>query len=192
MLFKRLRIPFESAAPMVDEQTFKCGDLTAKQMAEALSRMKAESLGAKFPESLIIGGDQVAEVDGRILEKPGRFERAKEQLELLSGRSHRLWTGLAVSDPSSGKMESFVEEHVMTMRPLTAEQIERYIALDQPLDCAGAYRIESLGISLFEEIRGNDFTAIVGLPLIRLVSMLRHFGVSLLDHKAYVDDDPAD
>ena len=176
-LLRQLRVPFEACASEVDEESVKNSGLSPREVARRLAREKAEALAERFPDALLLGGDQVAELEGQILDKPGTREKSEEQLRLLSGKTHSLWTALALHDASSGVTRDLVHEHRMTMRSLSEGQIRRYVAEDLPLDCCGSYKIESLGIALFEKIEGHDHTAIVGLPLIELVSLLREFGV---------------
>ena len=152
-----------------------------RAMVRQLAERKARSVAADYPDALVLGADQVVELDGRALGKPGTAERAVEQLLALAGREHRLLTGLCVYEPRSGRSEVDVDVHRMTMWPLDRARLERYVALDQPLDCAGAYRVESTGVTLFSSMAGDDFTAIVGLPLCRLAALLDRFGVTLLD-----------
>ncbi len=179
-LLSRLRIPFESSAPAVDEGAFKARLFEPAELVRTLAAEKARSLTARFPKALIIGADQAAEIDGRILGKPGSVEAACAQLELLSGRTHRLWTAVAVVDSERGRLEEALEVIELRLRALTPQEIRRYVELDEPLDCAGSYRFESLGAALFESVSASDPTAIEGLPLLRLCELLRRFGVSLL------------
>jgi septum formation protein len=167
-------------APRCDENVDGL-EISPSEQVALLARRKAESVGVAYPGALIIGSDQVVELDGEVLGKPGSAERAVEQLARLSGRSHRLLTGLCVHEPSTGRSEVAVSEHVMSMWPFTREQLRRYVELDQPLDCAGSYRVESAGVTLFESMRGEDYTAIVGLPMCLLARLLTLFGVTLLD-----------
>ena len=154
--------------------------IAPEAMAISFARAKAESLGERYPEALILGSDQVVELDGRALGKPGTPERAVEQLLRLAGRTHRLLTAVALHDASAGRTEHRLVVHQMRMRPLTEALAGAYIARDQPLDCAGAYKVESLGAALFEEMLGTDHTAIVGLPITGVAELLAGAGVDLL------------
>ena len=145
-----------------------------------LSLRKARSLAGRFPDALSVGADQIAEVGGERLHKPGNEENAREQLHKLAGRAHRLVTAVTVLRARDLHGESIVDVHTLTMRPLSRAAIESYVAREKPLDCAGSYRIEALGIALFERVEGLDFTAIVGLPLTALVALLLRFGVDVL------------
>jgi septum formation protein len=178
-LLARLGLPFTVAAPACDEDAVKAEGLPVEALTARLARLKAASVAAPGPRSLIIGSDQAAEIDGEILGKPGTPEAAEAQLARLAGREHRLVTAVALRDPASGEVSEALDVHRLTLRPLTAAEIRRYVARDRPLDCAGAYRIEGLGITLFASIAGADFTAIVGLPLLALTRLLRRHGVSL-------------
>ena len=168
-------------APTSDEAIDEAG-VAPTDLVRRLAERKARSVAAAHPDALILGCDQVAEVDGRVLGKPGTAERALEQLLSLAGREHRLLTGLCVHEPATGRTELAVDVHRMTLWPLDRARLERYVAIDQPLDCAGSYRVEAAGITLFSSMAGEDFTAIVGLPLCRLAELLGRFGVTLLDH----------
>jgi septum formation protein len=179
-LIERLGLAIECVSPPFDEEAAKgsLSHLTAGELVVALARGKAASLSALDPDAIVIGADQVAEIDGEILGKPGTPERAVEQLSRLAGREHGLLTGVAVSCGS--RIETALDVHRLRMRALDPESIEVYVRRDAPLDCAGSYRVESLGIALFETLRGDDFTAIIGLPLTEVVTLLARFGVSVL------------
>ena len=176
---EQLGLSFTTHAPTINEDLFKRQGLSAKNLTSLLSLKKAESLAHLFPNSLIIGGDQVAEIDGDFLDKPGNKQAAIKQLQRLQGRSHHLWSGVAVHDTSQRYTEFAVEKHILKMRELSDKQIHRYLDLDEPWFCAGSYRIESKGISLFSSIEGHDHTAIIGLPLLLLVGFLHKFGIPL-------------
>ncbi len=152
--------------------------MTPERMAVAFARGKAESVAHAYPEALLVGSDQVPELDGRILTKPGSIDAARDQLRALAGRTHRLLTAVAVH--ARGRTECGLVEHRMRMRPLSDAQIDAYVARDEPLDCAGSYRVESAGALLFESMDGPDHTAIVGLPLTLLAGLCARFGVDLL------------
>jgi septum formation protein len=172
-LLERLGVPFEIRPPDVDESSIKSTwKGSPLGLVRHLARAKAESVAERG--AVVIGSDQIAVLDGRILGKPGSAAAAVEQLMLLSGRSHDLITAIAIA--SAGKIEEEVNVTRLTMRPLSAAEIERYVAADMPTDCAGSYKLESRGITLFEAIESDDHTAIVGLPLIALTSILRNLG----------------
>jgi septum formation protein len=176
-LLKRLGIPFRCLVPLVREDDWKIGDWSPRELAEHLAVAKAESLRDAEPEGTLIGGDQLVVCDGRIYGKPETPERAVEQLEVLSGKTHELITALAVWH--AGQTYVHTDRTVMQMRPLLRAELERYVAADRPLDCAGSYKIEERGITLFERIDTQDYTAIMGLPLIALTSLVRRLGYAL-------------
>ena len=179
-LLARLGVPFRARAPGCDEEEVKRllpSGLSPEQLAVALARAKAESLRDVEPAAAVLGSDQVAALGDRLLEKPGTPERAAEQLSWLAGRTHVLCTAVAIFH--EGRLQEHVDVTHLSMRPLTSAQIERYVSADAPLDCAGSYRLEARGISLFERIVSADHTAIVGLPLIAVTSMLAALGYPL-------------
>lgn len=173
-LMDRLGVPYEARAPLYDEE-HDLG-LVPDDLVQELARRKAESLAAACPDALVIGADQVAELDGAVLLKPGSVDAAVAQLRSLAGRTHRLLTGVAVHDPRSGRTEVALDVHRMTMRPLGEPALRAYVERDRPVDCAGAYKVECAGVALFEAMEGRDFTAIVGLPLTVVVTLLGRFG----------------
>ncbi len=175
-LLGRLRVPFEAIAPGVEETPLP--EETPEALVRRLSAVKARAVFERHPGAVVIGSDQVAELDGEVLGKPGTQARAVEQLARLAGRTHRLLTGLCVLAPGSETID--VDVHLLTMRALSQEQLARYAALDDPIDCAGAYKIESLGAALFAKVEGEDPTAIEGLPLMRLASRLAAVGLDVL------------
>lgn len=182
-LIQRLGLAVESAAPSFDEEAGKKAHegLPPEEVVAALARGKALSLEEAFPDALIIGSDQAAEVDGKLLGKPGTEEAARAQLRLLAGREHRLLTAVAIFEPRTGRLEEALDVHRLWVRELSDEAIASYVRRDRPLDCAGSYRVEALGIALFDRLSGDDFTAIIGLPLTRVVALLERFGVRVLE-----------
>jgi len=176
-LLARLGLSFRSVVPPVDEEALKHGDLAPDRLAAELARLKAESVSPSFPAALIIGSDQLVEIEGRILGKPGTKAGAIEQLETLSGRTHQLITALALW--VDGATSLHVDTTRLKMRPLSGEEIARYVDADDPLDCAGSYKIEARGIALFDRIDSVDHSAIQGLPLIELTSRLRALGYAV-------------
>ena len=178
MLLERLGLPFVALPPSVDERPLP-GEkprATALRLAEA----KARSVAARCPGALVIGSDQVADCEGRAVGKPGHHEAAFAMLTALSGKTVVFHTGLALLDAASGRCTTAMVDVRSTFRRLSAAEIGAYLAREQPYDCAGAVRSEALGIALFESIESDDPTALIGLPLIRLVSMLREAGVPVL------------
>jgi septum formation protein len=174
-------VPYSACAHRLDERSHAAGlasEITLPQLALSLARAKALSLGDEFADAHILASDQIAEIEGSVLHKPGTRDKAIEQLSRLQGREHRLLTALALRLPG-GEVLTSLDTHTMVMRPLTNSEISRYVDLEQPLDCCGSYKIESLGISLFASIVGDDFTAITGLPLLALSKLLRKAGFAI-------------
>ena len=181
-LIGRLGLAVTCMASPFDEEAAKEGlsALPIAERARALAIGKAEALGAMYPDAVIIGSDQMGELDGEALGKPHTAENARAQLRRMAGREHRLHTAVALHHRASGRTEALVDTHALVMRALSDEAIADYVARDAPLDCAGSYRVESLGIALFERVRGDDFTAVIGLPLTKVVALLEGFGVRVL------------
>jgi len=177
-LLERLGIPFETAEP-VFEEIVEPGE-EPDQLVKRLALGKAMSLAQSYPDALIIGSDQVFVARGEIVGKPGSAERAREQLRLMSGGTHTFHTGLAVVDTASGETHAVSVPFTVTLRDLNGGEIDEYIRRDDPLCCAGSFKIEGLGIALMERLEGDDFTSLIGLPLIALVSILRKLGVNPL------------
>jgi septum formation protein len=176
-LLERLHQPFTCAAPRCDEDALKDPRLSPQALAEHLALQKARSLSAAFPHAVIIGGDQVCEHQGAVLGKPGSVMAACQQLSALAGGTHQLITALVVLHGEQ------VHRHTdcarLHMRALSAAQIQRYVEQDQPLDCAGAYKLERGGIALFHAIDCADHSAITGMPLLALVRILASLGYEL-------------
>lgn len=174
-LLERLQLDFEQIDPAIDEALLP-GE-AAEDYVCRLAREKARAVAARRPDGIVIGSDQCSECQGRILGKPGTVERAIEQLSEASGQRVTLYTAVAVHDPDSGHVEvAQVPTHVR-FRRLGRSAIERYVNLERPLDCAGAFRAEGLGISLFEGIQSDDPNALIGLPLIALTRLLARVGI---------------
>lgn len=176
-LLERLGIPFRGVAPGVDEDTVRSSDWSPQEVATNLARMKAEAVATRFPEVVVIGSDQVAECQGQILGKPETRENAIAQLQQLAGRAHTLWTAVAILSPRGHVFHT--DRTQLRMRSLSRDEITRYVEHDQPLDCAGSYKIETRGIVLFDSITTEDHTAITGLPLIFVTTALRQLGFVL-------------
>ena len=178
-LLERLRVPFRCVAPTVDEaaEAAKLSTSDPALLAGHLARLKAQDVATREPQAITIGSDQVCAYRGQILHKPGTAEKAREQLQQLQGKQYELLT--AVSVFQGREVVTWVVKTHLFMRKLSKDEIARYIAADEPLDCAGSYKIESLGISLFESIQGSDHTAIIGLPLIQTAQVLRELGAAV-------------
>lgn len=176
-LLQRLRLPFECASPDIDESPLP-GE-SAEQLVRRLAEAKARALAARFPEHLIIGSDQAAVQGQAILGKPHTLERAMEQLKASSGGSVSFLTGLALLDSASGRCQVDCIPFRVHFRELDEARIRRYLEAERPFDCAGSFKAEGLGVSLFRATEGEDGTSLVGLPLIRLVDMLLAEGVQV-------------
>lgn len=174
-LLERLRLPFVVQAPEVDE-TPKPGE-TPAMLAPRLALAKASVVARLHPAAVVIGSDQVAELDGQPIGKPGTHERAQAQLRLMSGREVLFHTALAVVGLHSAHEAVDTAVVRVRFRRLSNAEIDHYLALDQPYDCAGSAKCESLGVALLEAIDSDDPTALVGLPLIRTCQMLRAAGI---------------
>ncbi|MFA5679255.1 MAG: Maf family nucleotide pyrophosphatase [Pseudomonas sp.] len=176
-LLERLDLPFICATPDIDE-TPVAGE-NAEQLTLRLALNKARALIDQFPEHLIIGSDQVLLLDGQPVSKPGNHQAATTQLQRCSGRTVRFTTALCLFNSTTGHYQLASEPFDVSFRELSPESIERYLHKEQPYDCAGSFKIEGLGISLFRALRGDDPNSLIGLPLIRLCEMLRKEGIAL-------------
>jgi len=177
-LLSRLGLPFGTEAPQVDE-TPRVGEAPA-QLVCRLAEAKARAVAPRHPDALIIGSDQVAVIDGEILNKPGNHECAVEQLRKAAGKRLEFLTGLCLFNSRLDRAQVEIVPSSVVFRPLTAEQIESYLRREQPYHCAGAFKSEALGITLCQRITGDDPTALIGLPLIRLTRMLEYEGCAVI------------
>ena len=177
-LMSRLRIPFDVQAPDVDETAIN-GE-SPLQVAKRLALAKANAVAQKFPESVVIGSDQVADLDGLALGKPGNFERATVQLRQMRGKIVVFQTAVAVVCHATGFVAQDCATVNVVFRDLTDDEITAYLLAETPYDCAGSAKSEGLGIALLASIDNDDPTALVGLPLIRTCNMLRAAGIKLL------------
>lgn len=177
-LMNRLQLPFEVHAPEVDEAVHP-GE-TPRALAQRLALEKAHAVAARFPEAVVIGSDQVADLAGEALGKPGDHPRAVAQLRKMRGQTLVFQTAVAVVCHATGFAESDIAPVRVVFRNLGDDAIERYLRAEQPYDCAGSAKSEGLGIALLEAIDSDDPTALVGLPLIRTCRMLRAAGIELL------------
>lgn len=178
-LLLRLRLPFVVVTPAEDEQP-RAGESPAA-MALRLAEAKAASVLPAWPHAIIIGSDQVAALGDEVLRKPGTPERTVAQLRRLRGCEHQLHTAVCVVDGEHGTRAGHLDTARLWLRSdLSDAELVRYVALDQPETCAGGYKLESLGICLFERVVCDDWTAITGLPLLALSRLLREFGVEVL------------
>jgi septum formation protein len=179
-VLQKLHLPFECISPDIDETPLpgESPEQTSLRLAESKARKVAESQ----PHALIIGCDQVATVDGLQIGKPGNHENAVRQLTMLSGKEVIFHSALCLYDSSSLHMQSTIAPYFVKFKTLTTTQIETYLRLEQPYDCAGSAKSEGMGIALLDYMRGDDPNALIGLPLIALVNMLQHAGVDVLSH----------
>ena len=176
-LLARLRLPFEVMSPDVDETPL--ANEAPRDTALRLAQLKARAVADKFPDALIIGSDQVALLGTEQIGKPHTFENAKKQLQAASGRGMVFHTALCVYNSKSGNMQTRVVPIAIQFRTLSDDVIERYLAAEQPYNCAGSAKSEGLGIALIARFEGEDPNALVGLPLIALVDMLHQEGVEI-------------
>jgi septum formation protein len=176
MLLDRLRVPYAVAVPAVDEAPLpgELPEATARRLAE----MKARAVAADFPNAVVIGSDQVASLDGKAIGKPGTHDAALAQLMEMRGRSAVFHTALCVLDSRGAHVECVPT--TVRFRRYSEAQAAKYLATDQPYDCAGSAKIESLGIALVSEVVSADPTALIGLPLVALVTMLENAGIAVL------------
>ena len=177
-LLARLSIPFLVVHPDIDESPLD-GE-APDRLVLRLSEHKARAVGARVGAGLVIGSDQIALLDGTVLGKPGCHANNVAQLAMASGRWLEFRTGVAVLDTASDRIQSDVVPFAVRFRTLTAGEIEAYVSRERAYDCAGGFRAERLGCTLFERMRGDDPTALLGLPMIRLCAMLRSAGLDVL------------
>ncbi|MBB1073964.1 septum formation inhibitor Maf [Rhodoferax sp. 4810] len=178
-LLTRLRLPFTTIAPQVDEQPLP--NELPHALVQRLSIAKARAVAAQYPTALIIGSDQVACLDGQIIGKPGEREAAIAQLTQASGRMVEFLTGLCLMNAAMGESQYYCESSRVYFRASSTADIIAYVDREQPFNCAGSIQSEGLGIALFERLESDDPTALIGLPLIRLVSFLQAAGYNLFD-----------
>ncbi|MFI8032306.1 Maf family protein [Acinetobacter sp. ABJ_C3_5] len=179
-LMDRLRLDYRCISPDIDESA--TGELHADDLAKRLAFEKAAVIAAQHPDAIVIGSDQVAwreHAPYDFIGKPLSVENAIQQLQANSGQTVFFSTALSVQHVQSGFETTLVEHYQVKFRQLTLAEIERYIEIDQPLHCAGSFKCESLGISLFERMVGDDQTTLMGLPMIQLCKILRQFGINV-------------
>jgi len=178
-LLARLNLSFITASPDIDESPSR--DETPAELAVRLASEKAAALANTHPDHWIIGSDQVASLStGETLSKPGTYEKAVQQLTRSSGQTVTFCTGLCLLDASNNRQQSHCETFQAHFRTLSQTEIEHYLNIEQPYDCAGSFKMEGLGIALFESLEGRDPNSLVGLPLIALTDMLKNWGVNPL------------
>lgn len=177
-VLEKLGLPFETDAPDVDESPL--AEETPEQLVARLSLAKARAVAERHPHALVIGSDQVAVLDGEILGKPGSHENAVRQLSNASGKTVTFLTGLCLYNAATGHAQTSVEPFAVSFRELRDDEIEHYLQRERPYNCAGSFKSEALGITLFKRLNGDDPNTLIGLPLIRLVAMLAQEGVDVL------------
>jgi len=176
-LLERLQLEFSTESPSIDEECLE-GELIEHYVSR-LAETKAKHVATKYSNSIVIGSDQALECDGLILGKPGNHENAKQQLMSMSNKTLSFYTGLCVINSSTGKSEKDVIVYRVSFRKLGEQEIEEYLLKEQPYNCAGSFMSERLGVSLMSKMEGEDPTALIGLPLIRLCQILRNLGLKL-------------
>ena len=176
-LLKRLKLPFETIAPDVDETPLP--HESARATSVRLAQVKARAVAGKYPDALIIGSDQVALLEGNQLGKPLTHDNAVKQLRAMRGKTTHFYTALTLLNSRTGHMQTEVAENFVTLRELSNEEIESYLLREQPYHCAGSAKTEGLGIALISRMSGDDPNALIGLPLILLVEMLQREKVRL-------------
>lgn len=178
-LLEKLGVPFITASPEVDETAQP--NESATDLVTRLAAAKACALAKSYPAHFIIGSDQVCVIDGKIIGKPHTEENARAQLRQASGHSVVFYTGLALLDSRNNKLNIICEPFSVDFRQLSEAEISNYIRKEQPLNCAGSFKSEGLGITLFDRLSGRDPNTLVGLPLIALCEMLREAGIDPLE-----------
>ena len=182
ILLERLGLHFETAAPRTDETAL--ANETPEALVTRLAEAKARAIAAEYPNALIIGSDQVAVLDGAILGKPGDHETATQQLRNTSGREVKFLTGLCLLNTKTNQAQVKLVPFSVVFRSLSESQIQFYLKQEKPYDCAGSFKSEGLGISLFERLDGDDPNALIGLPLIELIRLLCAEGIDVLSSDA--------
>ena len=173
----KLGIPFTTDSPDIDEAPLPNEE--PQRLVARLAEAKARAVGQRHADALIIGSDQVACIDGRIVGKPGGHAVATRQLHAAAGKAVVFQTGLCLLNTASGRVQVIAEPYTVNFRPLSDDQINRYLEREQPYDCAGSFKSEGMGITLFRSLQGRDPNTLIGLPLIALVDMLANEGVTL-------------
>lgn len=177
-ILEKLNLPFTCAKPNIDESPLS--NESPEALVERLAIEKAQAVSKNFDDALIIGSDQVAVCDGKILGKPHNFDNGKLQLTQFSNKAVTFYTGLCVLDSSSRTIESLVEPFIVHFNQLSSEEIDNYLITEQPYNCAGSFKSEGLGICLFKKLEGDDPNTLIGLPLIKLVALLKSHGLDVL------------
>ncbi|MCF2950400.1 Maf family nucleotide pyrophosphatase [Paraglaciecola aquimarina] len=179
-ILKKLHLAFDCLAPDIDEAAMETE--TVEQQVLRLAIKKAKAVALVKPDNYVIGSDQLACFDGQPLGKPGNFAKAKQQLLLINGQTVQFYTGLCIIHKNNQQMEYLVDVFEVKFRQLTEQQISTYLKIEQPYDCAGSFKCESLGISLFKSLNGRDPNSLIGLPLIGLVDLFNQMGINIFEH----------
>ena len=177
-LLEKTGLKFTCASPDIDETPFP--DENPAELVQRLAQSKADTLATAYPHHLIIGSDQVCFIDGKITGKPHTFDNAFRQLRAASGKMVTFYTGLSLYNSDAKTAQTLCETFDVTFRPLTDEEITGYLHREEPYDCAGSFKCEGLGITLFDSLTGRDPNTLIGLPLIALLSLLREHGINPL------------
>jgi septum formation protein len=177
-LLQKLQIPFTSIAPTIDETALPMEK--PHETALRLAQEKARKIGSEYPHALVIGCDQVATLDGEQLGKPGNHQNATKQLQKMRGREVTFHSALCLYNAATDNMQAQVVPYLVRFRMLTDDQIENYLSKEQPYQCAGSAKSEGLGIALMERMLGDDPNALIGLPLIKLISMLQNEHIDVI------------
>jgi len=177
-LLARLNLPFETMSPEIDESSLT--NELPQDTALRLAQLKARKIAESYSQALVIGCDQVATLDGLQLGKPGTHENAVKQLKMMRGRTVTFHSALCLYNAETQHMQAEVVPYEVTFRELTDEQIERYLRIEEPYNCAGSAKSEGLGVALIASMHGTDPNALIGLPLIKLISMLQNENVSVI------------
>ncbi len=177
-ILEKLQLPFECAKPNIDETAHK--NETPQALVERLAIEKAMAVASDFPNAIIIGSDQVAVCEGEILGKPHTFDNGVKQLTKFSGKAVTFYTGLCLYNNANNKTTALVEPFIVHFNILSQSEIANYLNKEQPYNCAGSFKSEGLGICLFEKLEGDDPNTLIGLPLIKLVALLKEHGIDVL------------
>lgn len=177
-LLQKLQIPFSCVSPKLDESSLVGEE--PHETALRLAQEKAKKIGEEYPHALVIGCDQVATLDGEQLGKPGNHKNAVKQLKKMRGREVTFYSALCLYNAATGNMQALIAPYLVKFRQLTDAEIENYLIKEQPYHCAGSAKSEGLGIALIERMLGEDPNALIGLPLIKLVGMLKNEGVNVI------------
>ena len=177
-ILEKLGLIFETASPDIDES--RLDNETPEKLVERLALLKAQAVAKEYPDALIIGSDQVACLDGKVLGKPGNYDNAFKQLGESSGKTVTFLTGLCLLNAKNGNHQVIHDPFHVHFKQLETAEIEGYLKREKPYNCAGSFKSEALGIALFEKLEGDDPNSLIGLPLIKLIAMLKKEGVSVL------------